>query len=299
MAVTTVLFSLVNTHGKDAGIGSMTIRFSIFVVLHMEVLFKIIFTMPGRESFLCTLDAGAAFLSGKLPMPIDDAKKGTLLHIGRLMKSEEKINDLTENAEDLLLEKERLESIAENAIAAGAPDANAAVLATDEASSAALLAMGIAMEAQTAKELADKERDERARMTSVERAAKVVERDRKRAEKEAEEEAQRAAKVVERDRKRAEKEAEKAQHVAKAAAKAAERDAKWTTEVDATIERMIDDGFSYDEIAYKLGNDLLTKMDIYYRWTGYLKELSGIIKPAVQPGRKVVTFGLRRTMQRL
>jgi len=294
-----VLFSLVNTHGKDAGIGSMTIRFSIFVVLHMEVLFKIIFTMPGRESFLCTLDAGAAFLSGKLPMPIDDAKKGTLLHIGRLMKSEEKINDLTENAEDLLLEKERLESIAENAIAAGAPDANAAVLATDEASSAALLAMGIAMEAQTAKELADKERDERARMTSVERAAKVVERDRKRAEKEAEEEAQRAAKVVERDRKRAEKEAEKAQHVAKAAAKAAERDAKWTTEVDATIERMIDDGFSYDEIAYKLGNDLLTKMDIYYRWTGYLKELSGIIKPAVQPGRKVVTFGLRRTMQRL
>jgi hypothetical protein len=33
-----------------------------------------------------------------------------------------------------LLEKERLESIAENAIAAGAPDANAAILATDEAS---------------------------------------------------------------------------------------------------------------------------------------------------------------------
>ena len=254
-------------------------------------------------------------------MPIDDTKKGTLLHIGRLTKSEEKINDLTEKAEDLLLEKERLESIAENAIAAGAPNANAAVLAADEASSAALLAMGIAMEAQTAKELADKERDEQARMTSVECAAKVVERDRKRAEKEAEEEAQRAAKVVEHDRKCAdkeaeeeaqraakvvehdrkcaEKEAEKAQHVAKAAAKAAERDAKWSTEVDATIERMIDDGFSYDEIAYKLGNDLLTTMDIYYRWTGYLKELSGIIKPAVQPGRKVVTFGLRRTMQRL
>ncbi len=33
-----------------------------------------------------------------------------------------------------MLEKERLESIAENAIAAGAPDANAAILATDEAS---------------------------------------------------------------------------------------------------------------------------------------------------------------------
>jgi hypothetical protein len=39
-------------------------------------------------------------------MPIDDAEKGTLLHIGRLTKSEEKINDLTEKAEDLLLEKE-------------------------------------------------------------------------------------------------------------------------------------------------------------------------------------------------
>ena len=37
MAATTVIFSLANTHGKDAGIGSMTIRFSIFGVLHMEV----------------------------------------------------------------------------------------------------------------------------------------------------------------------------------------------------------------------------------------------------------------------
>jgi hypothetical protein len=38
-----------------------------------------------------------------------------------------------------------------------------------------------------------------------------------------------------------------------------------------------------DKIASKLGNGL-TKMDIYHRWTGYLKELSGIIKPAVQTG---------------
>ena len=61
-----------------------------------------------------------------------------------------------------MLEKERLESIAENAIAAGAPDVYTAVLvlAADEASSAALLAMGIAMKAQTTKELADNERDE-------------------------------------------------------------------------------------------------------------------------------------------
>jgi len=236
-----------------------------------------------RDCFLRTLDAGAAFLSGKLPMPIDDAEKGTLLHIGRLSKSEEIINDLTEKAEDLLLEKERLESIAENANAAGAPDANAAVLAADEASSTALLAMGIAMEAQTAKELADNERDERARMISVERAAKAAERDRNCAEKEAEEEAQRAAKVVERDCKRAEKEAEKAQHVAKAAAKAAERDAKWTTGVDATIERMIDDGFSYAKIASKLGNGL-KRQDISNRRNRHSKESSGIIKPAVQPG---------------
>jgi hypothetical protein len=188
------------------------------------------------------VDAGAAFLSGKLPIPIDDAEKGTLLHIGRLTKSEEKINDLMEKAEDLLLEKEQLESIAENAIAAGAPDANAATLAADEASSAALLAMGIAMEAQTAKELADNERDERARMTSVERAAKVVERDCKRAEKEAEEEAQRA----------------------KTAAKAAQRDAEWSAEDDASIESMINGGVSFSKIASKLSNGR-TEADIKNR----------------------------------
>ena len=138
--------------------------------------------------------------------------------MGRLTKSEEKINDLTEKAEDLLLEKEQLESIAENAIVAGAPDANAAVLAADEVSFAALLAMGKAMEAQTAKELADNERDEQARMTSVERTANVVECDHKRTEKEVEEEAQRVAKAATGDPKRAEKEAEEeAQRVAKAA----------------------------------------------------------------------------------
>jgi len=154
----------------------------------------------------------------------------------RLKKSEEKINDLPEKAEDLLLEKERLESIAENAIAAGAPDANAVVLAADEASSAALLAMGIAMEAQTANELADNERNERAGMTSVERAAKV------------------AAKVAERDRKCAEKEEEEAQRVAKAATKAAQCDAKWSAEDHASIESMINGGVSFSKIASKLGN---------------------------------------------
>jgi len=52
-----------------------------------------------KDCFLRTLDAGAAFLSRKLPMPIDDAKKG-------LLKSEEKTNDLTEKTEDLWSEKE-------------------------------------------------------------------------------------------------------------------------------------------------------------------------------------------------
>ena len=239
-------------------------------------------------------------------MPIDDAEKGTLLHIGRHSKSEEKINDLVEKAEDLLLKKERLESIAENAIAAGAPAANAAVLAADEASSAALLAMGIAIESQTAKEMADNERDERARMTSVERAAKVVERDRKRAEK-AEEEAQRMVKAADRDRKRAEKAEEEAQRVvkaadhdrkraekeaeeetkrvAKAAAKTAEHDAKYTADVDATIVSMIADGVPCSKIASELGNGL-KENDIRNRWHGKLKKSSGIIKPAVQTGPK-------------
>ncbi len=161
-------------------------------------------------------------------MPIDDTEKGSLLHIGRLSKSEEKIDDLMEKAEDLWLEKERLESIA---IAAGAPDANAAKLAADETSSAALLAMGKAMEAQTAKELADNEQDERARMTSVERAAKVVERDRERYRKCAEKarmtSVERAAKVVELDRERDQKRTEmEAEGKAQRAAKAADRDRK-------------------------------------------------------------------------
>ena len=166
------------------------------------------------------------------------------------------------------MEKDQLESIAENAIAAGAPDVNAAVLVftADEASSAALLAMGIAMKAQTTKELADNERDERARMTSVERAAKVVERDRKRAEKEAEEEAQRVAKAA-RDRKRAEKEAENAQR--QRVAKAAERDAKWTADVDAIMVRMVGGGSTFSKTASELGNGL-TIDDIENRWNRHL-----------------------------
>ena len=107
-------------------------------------------------------------------------------------------------------------------------------------------------------------------MTSVERAAKVVERDR--------------VKVVEHDRKRAEKEAEEeAQHAVKAAAKAAKRDEKWTVEVDASIESMIKESVSFLKIASKLGNGL-KEHDIKNRWYNHLKESSGITRPPVQPG---------------
>jgi regulator of protease activity HflC (stomatin/prohibitin superfamily) len=140
-----------------------------------------------------------------------------------------------------------------------------------------------------------KEKEEARQKKEAEEAATTAERDHKRAEKEAEEEAQRVTKAAERDRKRAEKEAEEE---TQRALKAAERDAKWSAENNAMIVRMIDGGYSYDEIASKLGNDL-TKMNIYHIWTDHLKESSGIIKPAVQPGQKVATFGLRRTMQRL
>jgi hypothetical protein len=79
-------------------------------------------------------------------------------------------------------------------------------------------------------------------------------------------EAEEAAKTAERNRKRAEKEAEEAQRVGKAAAKAAKRDAKWTVEVDASIESMINDSVSFAKIASKLGNGLLSTNDIKHRW---------------------------------
>ena len=224
-------------------------------------------------------------------MPIDDAEKGTLLHIGRLSKSEEKINDLTEKAEDLLLEKERLESIAENAIAAGAPDANAAVFAADEASSAALLAMGIAMEAQTAKELADNERDEQARMTCVERAAKAAERDRKRDVKwTAEDDASIESMInggvsfskiasklgnglTQTDiQNRWYRELKKSSSITKAPVKTGLHSSIiWTTDVDATIVRMRTDDISFAKIASKFGYGL-KKNDIKNRWNRHLKD---------------------------
>ncbi len=90
------------------------------------------------------------------------------------------------------------------------------------------------------------------------------------------------SKAAERDRKRAEKVAEEAQRAERAAAKA-ERDAKWTVEVDASIESMLDGGVTFKKIASKLGNGL-TENDIKNRWYTKLKKSSGIIKPAVQGG---------------
>jgi len=68
-----------------------------------------------------------------------------------------------------------------------------------------------------------------------------------------------------------------------AAANAAKRDAKWTEEVDATIERLIGDGVSYAKIALELGNGL-SKSEIAHRWNAHLKEKSGIIKPPMKTG---------------
>ena len=64
-----------------------------------------------RDYFLLKFDAGTTFLSGKHPTPINDSEQGTLLHIGHYLKKEEQIDELLENAEDLLLKKDWLESI--------------------------------------------------------------------------------------------------------------------------------------------------------------------------------------------
>jgi hypothetical protein len=112
--------------------------------------------------------------------------------------------------------------------------------------------------------------------TLEERNQRKEEEDRKK------EEAATVAKA-ERDRNRAEKEAEEAQRAERAATKASERDAKWTAEVDASIESMLDGGVTFKKIASKLGNGL-TENDIKNRWHRKLKKSSGIIKPFVQSG---------------
>ena len=97
-----------------------------------------------------------------------------------------------------------------------------------------------------------------------ERAAKKLAEEAKRAEKVADEEAKRVAKA-ERNRKGAEKEA------------------KWSAEVDASIESMLDGGDTFKKIASKLGNGL-KENDIKNRWYVHLKKSASIIKPAVPGG---------------
>jgi len=87
--------------------------------------------------------------------------------------------------------------------------------------------------------------------------------------KKAEEEAKRTAKAAERDHKHTEKEAEEE---SKRAAK------KRTPVIDATIERMVGDGYTYTEIVSELGNGLKHE-DINNRWNKHVKRSSGIIKP--------------------
>jgi membrane protein involved in colicin uptake len=143
--------------------------------------------------------------------------------------------------------------------------------------------------ATVAKAERDRKREEKEAEEEAQRVAKTAERDRKRAEKEAEE-AQRVAKAADRDHKCAEKEADEAQRVAKAAAKASERDAKWTAEVNAKIESMINDSVSFAKIASKLGNGLSTS-NITNRWYRELKKSSGITKAPVQKGlRSSITW---------
>ena len=135
------------------------------------------------------------------------------------------------------------------------------------------------LESETLEERNQRKEEEDRKKEEAATVAKA-ERDRNRAEKEAEEAQSVAAKIAEHDRKRAEKEAEEAQRVAKAAVKVAKSDAKWTAEVDASIESMLDGGVSFSKIASKLGNGL-TRTEISNRWYNHLKKSSSIIKPAV------------------
>ncbi len=78
-------------------------------------------------SFLFTLDAGATFLSGKHPKHQSETLSKVLFFIsGNTRKKGEQIDELSEKADNLLLENQQVESIAETAISTGALDADVA-----------------------------------------------------------------------------------------------------------------------------------------------------------------------------
>jgi hypothetical protein len=63
----------------------------------------------------------------------------------------------------------------------------------------------------------------------------------------------------------------------------------WAAEVDAQITRMIADGYSYDIIAFELGNGIKSG-DIHNRWNQHLKKSTDIIKPQVPSCRHSITW---------
>lgn len=99
---------------------------------------------------------------------IKDSERGTLLHVGKLSKKkEEEIDELSENADDLLLESDLLESILEIAISTVEHLVQMWLLEPQRRPHpllSALLALGNALEAISEKEKADREQDERAGM---------------------------------------------------------------------------------------------------------------------------------------
>ena len=150
------------------------------------------------------------------------------------------------------------------AITAGAPDPDvaASALAAEEASSAAFLALGNALEAISTKEKTDRERDERGAVNAAEHEKRPTERERKQAKKWTVS-AEREIRTTKREHKRAE---------------------KWTAEVDEAIKCMIADGSTYTKIASELGKSL-KESDINNRWNQCLKKSTNIIKPPVQKGQ--------------
>jgi hypothetical protein len=140
----------------------------------------------------------------------------------------------------------------------------------------------LVMLTEASDDTAEQKKDLEIEITRLESETLEERNQRKEEEDRKKEEAATVAKA-ERDRNCAEKEAGEAQRVERAAAKASERDAKWTAEVDESIKSMINGGVSYPKIASKLGNGL-TETDIVNRWHRKLKKSSGIIKPAVPGG---------------
>lgn len=169
-ATTTASFFLENMHGKHVGSGSPTIWFSIIRIfhIHMDVASGIANTSQVSVTFF--IHIGCWY----------DIFQGNIQHHNQrlwaryssscwetLEKKEEKIDELSENADDLLLESDLLESILEIAISTVEHLVQMWLLEPQRRPHpllSALLALGNALEAISEKEKADREQDERAGM---------------------------------------------------------------------------------------------------------------------------------------